>query len=444
MSLRWRIAATLGVVAALVCAFGAIAAYVSTSQRLDDSVDESLLARATDLSHIHAPNSFGGGPTTASAFAPATSAQFIDVDGKRTSCIEGSRMLPTDATDRAIAQRGGESRLRTVSVNGESFRILTVARVDGGAFEVGRSLHEVDGVLSSLKLRLGLIGAIGVAAAVLAGWLIAGRIVKPIDRLRVTAEDIARTQDLTTPVRAEGAAEIGSLSRSFTTMVDALATSRREQQRLVGDASHELRTPLTSLRTNAELLARADELGPGEYDDVVEGVQLEVQELTDLVSELVELAGDSSGSGEEQESVDLVDLARDVATRAFRRSGREIEVSASGTTTVLVRPQMIERAIGNLVDNALKYSPDGAAVDVVIDSTKLEVRDRGTGFADVDLPHVFDRFYRSVEARTQSGSGLGLAIVQQAVERHGGTVWAANRTDGGAVVGFELPPPYSA
>ncbi len=458
MSLRWRIAATLGVVAALVCAFGAIAAYVSTSQRLDNSVDESLNARTTDLSHIPGPGDGGGGPTqtssdgddrfrhpgvcpSPSAFGSATSAQFIDAAGKRTTCIEGSPKLPVDATDRAIAKGGGGSRLRTVSVDGENFRILTVAVTDGGAFQVGRSLHEVDGVLSSLKLRLGLIGAIGVAAAVLAGWLIAGRIVKPIDRLRVTAEDIARTQDLTTPVRTEGAAEIGSLSRSFTTMVDALATSRREQQRLVGDASHELRTPLTSLRTNAELLARADELGPGEYDDVVEGVQLEIQELTDLVSELVELAGDSSGSGEAPESVELVDLARDVATRARRRSGREIEVSAAGTTTVLVRPQMIERAIGNLVDNALKYSPDGAPVEVVIDGSKLEVRDRGTGFTDVDLPHVFNRFYRSVEARTQSGSGLGLAIVQQAVERHGGTAWAANRTGGGAVVGFELPQP---
>jgi two-component system sensor histidine kinase MprB len=459
MSLRWRIAAALGLVAALVCAFGAIAAYVSTSQRLENSVDESLLARRFDLSDVRGPGGFDGGPTTTasggddprfqrpgtcpqpSTFAPATSAQFIAVDGTRTSCIEGSPMLPTDATDRAIAQsRGDKSRLRTADVHGQSYRILTVARVDGGAFELGRSLAEVDDVLSSLRLRLSVIGAIGVAAAVLAGWLIAGRIVKPIDRLRVTAEDIARTQDLTTPVPTEGAAEIGSLSRSFTTMVDALSTSRREQQRLVGDASHELRTPLTSLRTNAELLGRADELGPGEYDDVVVGVQLEIQELTDLVSELVELAGDSSGGTEVPESVELSDLARDVAARARRRSGREIEVSATGTTTVLVRPQMIERAIGNLVDNALKYSPDGSSVDIVIDGSMLEVRDRGSGFTEVDLPHVFDRFYRSVEARTQSGSGLGLAIVQQAVERHGGTVWAANRSGGGAVAGFELPP----
>jgi two-component system sensor histidine kinase MprB len=457
MSLRWRIAATLGLVAALVCAFGAIAAYVTTSQRLENTVDESLIARKVDLSHARASGGFDGGPNipsdgddppfqrpgdcpSPSAFAPATSAQFVDIDGTRTSCIEGSPTLPTDAADRAIAQsHTDQSRLRTVEVKGKSYRVLTVGRLGGGAFQIGRSLGEVDGVLSSLKLRLGLIGAIGVAGAVLAGWLIAGRIVKPIDRLRVTAEDIARTQDLTTPVPTEGAAEIGSLSRSFNTMVDALATSRNEQQRLVGDASHELRTPLTSLRTNAELLARADELGPGEYDDVVEGVQLEIQELTDLVSELVELAGDSSGSGETPETVELVDLARDVAMRARRRSGREIDITATGTGTVLVRPQILERAIGNLVDNALKYSDDSTSVDVVIDDTKLEVLDRGSGFADVDLPHVFDRFYRSVEARTQSGSGLGLAIVRQAVERHGGTVWAKNRVDGGAVVGFELP-----
>jgi two-component system sensor histidine kinase MprB len=467
MSLRWRIAAALGVVAALVCAFGAIAAYVSTSQRLEDSVDESLLARATDLSRMHEPRGDdgggggGGGPKTTSAgddddhgfqyptgcpapsaFAPATAAQVVSFDGTVTPCIEGSHRLPVDSTDRALAQGRDEGKqLRTVDVAGERFRVLTVARVDGGAFELGRSLDEVDNVLSSLRLRLGLIGAVAVAGAVLAGWLIAGRIVKPIDRLRVTAEDIARTQDLTTPVPITGAAEIGSLGRSFTTMVDALATSRREQQRLVGDASHELRTPLTSLRTNAELLARADELRPGEYDDVVEGVQLEVQELTDLVSELVELAGDSSGSDEDAQRVELGDLARDAVMRARRRSGREIALSSSGTTTVHVRPQMIERAIANLVDNAVKYSPAGEPVDVVLDGTRLEVRDRGTGLAEADLPHVFDRFYRSAEARTQSGSGLGLAIVRQAVERHGGTVWAANRPGGGAVVGFELPAP---
>jgi two-component system sensor histidine kinase MprB len=461
MSLRWRIAAALGVVAALVMVFGAIAAYVSTSRNLRDSVDESLLARAADYSRV--PRELGppGNRTTASqddddegfqrpsgcpqagAFAPATAAQFVDVDGTVTLCIDGSPALPVDAADRSIA-RGGtgmSAQLRTVDVQGEQYRMITSPRAGGGAFQAARSLDEVDDVLSSLRLRLGVIGAIGVGAAVLAGWLIARRIVRPIDRLRTTAEDIARTQDLTTTVPVEGPAEIGSLSRSFTTMVDALATSRQEQQRLVGDASHELRTPLTSLQTNAELLARADELAPEEYAAVVEGVQLEVGELSDLVSELVELASDRAGGDEPVERVELADLARDVTGRARRRSGREITLVTEGETTVDVRPQAIERAVANLVDNALKYSAADAPVEVVVDGTRLEVRDRGDGFAVGDLAHVFDRFYRSAAARTQSGSGLGLAIVRQAVERHGGRVWAANRHDGvsGAVVGFELP-----
>jgi two-component system sensor histidine kinase MprB len=461
MSLRWRIAAALGVVAALVMAFGAIAAYISTSRNLRDSVDESLLARAADYSRI--PREVGppGNRTTASqdeddegfqrptgcpqagAFAPATAAQSVDVDGTVTKCIEGSPALPVDATDRAIARGtpGASPHLRTVDVEAEQYRMITSPRAGGGAFQAARSLDEVDDVLSSLRLRLGVIGAVGVGAAVLAGWLIAGRIVRPIDRLRVTAEDIARTQDLTTTVPVEGPAEIGSLSRSFTTMVDALATSRQEQQRLVADASHELRTPLTSLQTNAELMARSDELAPEEYAAVVEGVRLEVGELTDLVSELVELASDPARTDEPVERVELADLARDVTDRARRRSGREIAVVTDGPTTVDVRPQAVERALANLVDNALKYSGKDAPVEVVVTGTRLEVRDRGAGFAADDLPHLFDRFYRSDAARTQSGSGLGLAIVRQAVERHGGRVWAANRDDGvtGAVVGFELP-----
>ncbi|HXY94202.1 MAG TPA: HAMP domain-containing sensor histidine kinase [Acidimicrobiia bacterium] len=462
LSLRWRIAGALGVVAALVMAFGAIAAYLSTSQRLENSVDESLQARVVDLANMHGPGGPQGGTTVAanggdgdddqgfqrpagcplpSSFAPATSAQFIAPDGTRTTCIEGSAKLPVDSVDLALARSGSGTRLRTVHLGGERYRVLTVARADGGAFQLGRSLDEVDDVLGSLRLRLGAIGAIGVTAAALAGWLIAGRIVKPIDRLRVTAEDIARTQDLSTPIPTEGAAEIGSLGRSFTTMVDALSTSRREQQRLVSDASHELRTPLTSLRTNAELLARADELEPGEYAAVVEGVQFEVRELTDLMSELVELAGDSSGADETPQLVELADLAHDAVARAARRTGREIALTSDGATTVLVRPQMVERAIGNLVDNAIKYSDASAPVEVAVTGTSLEVRDRGNGFADADLPHVFDRFYRSVDARTQSGSGLGLAIVQQAVTRHGGRIWAANRADGGAAVGFALPVP---
>ncbi len=277
----------------------------------------------------------------------------------------------------------------------------------------------------------------GITAAALLGWLFARRLVRPIERLTDTAERIARTQDLEAPMPEIGSGEVGSLATSFSTMVDALAVSKRQQQQLVTDASHELRTPLTSLRTNAELLDRPDALNAEQQQRAVHGIRLEVNELSDLVSELVELATDRADD-EAPEPVALQPLAEDVAEHARRRTGREITVVTEGEpATVLVRPHMAERALANLVDNAAKYSP--GTITVVIAGNRVEVRDDGPGIAAQDQPHVFDRFYRSAEARTEPGSGLGLAIVRQIVERHDGRVWATNREGGGAAVGFELP-----
>jgi two-component system sensor histidine kinase MprB len=237
-------------------------------------------------------------------------------------------------------------------------------------------------------------------------------------------------------------------------MVESLAESQDQQQRLISDASHEMRTPLTSLRTNLELLARAELAAPGSLSAedrraVIDDLQFETGELTALLTELVELATDRAG-GEESVPVDLTVLTSGVAERARRRTGRAISVvgpdgtgTGTGTGTgvvVTVRQHMIERAVSNLIDNAVKYSPDGAPVDVIVDGTRVEVRDHGNGIADADLPRIFDRFYRATEARTAPGSGLGLAIVSQIVEGHGGRVFAGNH-GGGAAVGFELPAP---
>ncbi len=475
LSLRWRIAAGLGVIAAVVAAFASTAAYLSTADRLEQGVDETLLATARELDDapdrrganpgppatrptptptgvtgatipVVVPTQQGGGGFTrpdgcppVGALQPADGAQLLGTGGAVTVCIEEGRALPVDAADRALVGREGETRLRTETVDGARLRIVTIGRANNSAMQIARDLQEVDHVLGSLRLRLAGIGVAGVAAAVGLGWLVARRVIQPVERLRVTAERIAVTQDLATPVPVGGAAEIGSLATSFTTMVDALATSRRDQQRLISDASHELRTPLTSLRTNAELLARPDRLDAEQYARVLDGIQLEVGELTNLVSELVELATDQASNDEPVQAVRLRELADDVATRARRRTGRVVSVVADGDDDVDARPLMLTRAISNLVDNALKYSPDGSAVDVVVRATTLEVRDHGRGILHEDLAHVFDRFYRSTAARTEPGSGLGLAIVRQAVERHGGTVHAANAPDGGAVVGFTLP-----
>src|SRR5262249_893330 len=156
--------------------------------------------------------------------------------------------------------------------------------------------------------------------------------------------------------------------------------------------------------------------------------QLEVGELTNAVTEIVELATDQASDDETLRRVMLSDVAREVAERARRRSARDLTVTERDPEPVLARPNMLGRAASNLVGNAVKYSPPGTAIEIAIDGRRLEVRDRGPGIAASDRAHVFDRFYRSPDARTLPGSGLGLAIVAQIVERHHGTVWAAGRT----------------
>ena len=362
------------------------------------------------------------------------------------SCIQGGAQLPLDDVDVAIARDpDAQPVLRTVDVDGVQYRLLTAPWAPRGALQVGRDLTELEDTLSGLGRRLALLTLAGVAGAALLGWVLAGRIVRPVRRLRDAAEDIAVTNDLTTPLPTDGPGEVGSLARSLSSMVAALATSRDQQQRLVADANHELRTPLTTLRTNVELLRRAPGLPEDQRQEVLRDIDVESRELTDLVEELAQLATDQSSTDEEPEEVELADLARAVVSRAERRSGRAIGLVARGEGRVVVRPRMIERAIANLVDNAIKYGGADGAVEVLVDGPVLEVRDHGPGIDAADLPHVFDRFYRAPAARTAPGSGLGLAIARQIVERHGGQAWAgpATRPDGhadGAVVGFRLPP----
>ncbi len=436
MSLRWRIAVGLAVIAGVVSAAAATGAYLSTKQQLQNTVDESLLARARDANNERGPGRprpglgpgfADGGCPQPGDLQPSSAAQIVAPDGTITQCILGGPTLPVS-----------DVGFQTVAIDGTDYRMLTSPWHEGGVLQIARDLDETQALLEDLRVRLALLALGGVLAAAALGWWFARRIVRPVVKLRDTAEQIANTQDLSTPIPSDGDGEVGSLARSFTTMVDALATSRAQQQRLITDASHEMRTPLTSLRTNIELLGRADQLPETERAEVVDALHQEVGELSELVAELVELATDRSKDSPREETV-LADLANDIAVRAVRRTGRDVTVTVDGEPQpILVQPAQIERAISNLVDNALKYSPTGTPVEVAVTSTDVVVRDRGPGIAPEDQPHVFDRFYRSTLARSEPGSGLGLAIVQQIVERHHGRVWATNRPDGGAEVGFSL------
>ena len=232
--------------------------------------------------------------------------------------------------------------------------------------------------------------------------------------------------------------EVGRLAASFNTMLIALDTSREQQQRLVVDASHELRTPLTAVRTNIDFLGHATTLDAEQRAQLIAETRLELDELTNLVSEMVELATDVR-SQEPVEPVPLAEVADDVAARFRRRTGHEIVVDADGAGVVEGRRAMLDRAISNLVDNALKFSPDGAPVTVTVRDTTLEVADRGPGIAPEDRARVFDRFYRATSARTLPGSGLGLSIVSQIATLHGGTVALDARDGGGTIARLVLP-----
>ena len=286
-------------------------------------------------------------------------------------------------------------------------------------------------------LLLALIPAAALGAAVTAR-LAAGRVLRPVGRLTETVEQIRATGDLSAPIEAPGQDEISRLGRAFAAMTAALNESVGAQRRLVADASHELRTPLTSLITNLELLAERpdDPSAPA----LAAAALAEAGELRVLINDLVELARDGQASYH-IEDVRLDLLAERVAARAAGRSpGLRYELDCLPT---LVRgdPDALERAIGNLVDNALKWSPPGGRIRIAAAHGTVEVSDDGPGIPADDLPYIFDRFYRSAQARALPGSGLGLAIVRRIAGLHGGTAEAIPQEHG---VTFRLTVPEAA
>jgi two-component system, OmpR family, sensor histidine kinase MprB len=443
VTLRWRIALILAAVALVVGGVAAFVSYLSTSSQLRSSIDDTLRSRAVAV-NIQPGDRGGRGNQddgtdcpAAGLFQPASGAQLVAVNGTVTACIAGGPALPTSDADRALPS--GAVSLRTVSIGGEEYRLLSTPWHDGGTLQIARSLGETNSLLDRLRLQLALLvlGA-GVVAAAL-GWLVATRLVRPIVRLRDATHRIATTLDLSTPIEVRGSGEVGDLASSFATMVTEVDRSQQQQRRLVSDASHEMRTPLTSLRSNVELIEQIERLPIEERREVVGDILEDVDELTTLLGELVELASDLS-SAEDTEPIDLADVARAVAARTERRTNRTVTVRDANPVVVNVRPRQLERVISNLVDNAVKYSEAPAPIDVVVDGASVTVCDRGRGIPVDDLARIFDRFYRAVDVRTEPGSGLGLAIVDEIVRSHGGSVFARNRADGGAEIGFTLAP----
>ena len=441
-SLASRVTLLATIAVGLAVAFVAAAAFITVRLQMHDTLDDSLLTRANAAAKSNTLSVLNAQRVPSWTLGAAdVQIGFIDSQGEVSSVDRATAPIPLGGPEIAVARGLAPHSLRSVATDDGRFRVVAVPTQERGvALVLAQSLEPSERTLGKLGLVLLLFGAAGVIGAAFAGWAVARNGLRPVRLLTDAAEDIARTEKLD-PIEGEGNDEIARLASAFNAMLAALSASRDRQRQLVADAGHELRTPLTSLRTNLDLLVQADKRGglsESSRNELLEDVRFQIEELTTLIGDLVELARDEP-LPVTVEAVDLAEIADRAVARVRRRaSSIEFDVQTN-PWWVMGEPHALERAVTNLLDNAAKWSPPLGVVTLTLDQGTLMVADRGHGIDEEDLPHVFDRFYRSKESRTLPGSGLGLSIVRQVVERHGGRVRAGHWDDGGAAFWLDLP-----
>jgi two-component system sensor histidine kinase MprB len=440
VSFRLRITLAAAAAVALAVALASALAYVLVENQLRGEVDSSLRQRAEAISErpFELQRFFEGIPQPALGGAPGY-LQLVNARGVGLRPPNEPLPLPTGKRVSRVASGEENEFFSDEHVGDTHVRVITfqIDPVSQYALQIGLSLRQTDDVLGRLQWILFAIGGSGVVIAVILGWLVARAALAPVRRLTEATEQITATRDLSRRVEASDHDELGRLGASFNTMLAALEESQQAQRQLVADASHELRTPLTSLRTNVELLARGG-LPADERSKALADVSTQLEELTELITDVVELARD----GEREYTVEEVRLdllVSDAVERAHLHAPKVEFATELSESLVRGVPERIFRAVANVLDNAAKWSPSGGKIEVQAADGEVTVRDHGPGIAPEDLPHVFDRFYRSPAARGTPGSGLGLAIVRQVVESHGGTVTAGPAEGGGTVVRLAFP-----
>ncbi|HMD45904.1 MAG TPA: HAMP domain-containing sensor histidine kinase [Acidimicrobiales bacterium] len=451
MTFRGRLVLAAAVAVAVAVALSAAAAFFASSNAVLNSVDDLLQSRATGgLERAVTQN----GEIDQNSFFPGDKACVVAVGS---TCPPGT--VPTKASMYRVARGAAPPYFATIDIDGRPFReyVTYISPYDnysvqdqngfyvpipipGAALVLATPLSGVNSQLDHLRLVLAFLVAAGVALAVLLGWMVARTTLGPVNDLTSSVEGIADTLDVTRRLTPGGPDELGRLRRAFNRLLSALESSQSAQRQLVLDASHELRTPLTSLRTNLEVVRRIDDLSPEDRRVLVDDVLTQLEELTNLVGDLAELA---RGDHRQEEAVllRLDQLVADAVSHATTH-GRPRNVTFTidlQETWVVGHHDRITHAVANLLDNALKWSPPGGVVEVSGHDGSVVVRDHGPGISEEDLPYVFNRFYRAKAARALPGSGLGLAIVAQVAAEEGGSVEAGQAEGGGAVMVIRIP-----
>ena len=438
MSFRLRV--TLFIAAAVaVAAIGAsVAMYLVVQDQLINQVDQNL--QAATAGPIRGP----GGPFRRSSGdqmvsnRPEVFGQIINASGTVVQG-DGGYSIPALVTPEVKEVAAGNApEFRATATAGDGSRVrIYVKPIQGGAIEVVQELVLVDAALAQTRLLLIAFAAGAILLATFLGALIGRAALAPVKRLTATVEEVTKTRDLSRRVAAQGRDELSRLGTSFDAMLGQLETSLRSQRQLVADASHELRTPLTSLRTNLELLERGQPTDPVERQQLLGDLVSQIERLTTLVGDLIEVARDEE-TPMPFEELQLDEVVHEVVDDvSFRYPKVRFNVTSAPSSIKGVKVR-VARAVTNLLDNAAKYSPQGGTVDVSVANGEISVRDHGPGVAAEDATRVFDRFWRSNDARQLPGSGLGLSIVKDVAESHGGSVTLERPIDGGGGARFRL------
>lgn len=443
--LRARLAALTAAAVASAVALTGVAAWLITRITIYNQLDNELVDIAAVTANWVAVDIEGMGGLDTNALKAANVTVMLVRSDNRTSTLPGASVtLVPGVQELSVARRqqGWSARTGEAS-NGQPYRIVAVpltAGDDSYALVLGRPLEPTNNIMATLGWSLAIFGFLGVGVSSAIGFIIARSAIRPVERLTEAVTRVTDTQELN-PIEVDGSGELEELSRSFNTMLRSLQSSRERQRRLIADAGHELRTPLTSLRTNVELLVADDRsrmLPEGARADILRDVAGQLGEFTTLVGDLVLLSREDSMQPH-PEPVDLRDVVNSAVARAKRR-GPSLNFDVELHPFYLIgEPDLLERAITNLLDNAVKFSPPGGTVHVLLEGDRLRVSDQGDGIPDDELPHVFDRFWRSPSARNTPGSGLGLSIVAQTIKAHGGWVKAGRSAEGGAEFIVRLP-----
>jgi len=486
MSIRWKMTLVYtGLLAVLIVAFG-LFLFVEIEQLMINSMQTALSIRfhlvmheALRFTNELEASSSGTRPArlpTLERFAgPGVFLQIADPNGHvvALSSNAGTNVFPLPA-GHVSQERQGRSEIIRLPAAGlvpeaqgtdltqARFLVQSSLLTDQkghplGVLEMAQSLFIIDQVEDQLidVLAAGVSVAVGLAIGI--GVVLAGRLLRPIVQMTQTAQCIGTSHDLSQRIvtsKRTAHDEVGRLAVTFNTMLARLEAAFVAQQQFVADASHELKTPLTAMLGHANIIRRHGHHRPDLVEEALGELIAQAERMQGLIEQLLQLAQTDTPREISQEMVSLDEIAQEVIA-AFTPliEDKAIHVTmpcqTEGAASVLGEREALKQVVINLMDNALKFTNAGGQVSIAIrqetcdqqQEAILEVRDSGCGIAPLDLPHIFERWYRVDKARTRAtgGSGLGLSIVQVIIQRHGGKITVSSELGQGSVFWIRLP-----